>query len=84
MELLNISYLKKGQLLGFFDKFPSSKVLFSPIKNYYFVSYVYWDERDAVVTEEDLERMEMLMNTYLGKESFYRKRKNLNEKDAPA
>ncbi|KMJ58305.1 hypothetical protein AB685_10370 [Bacillus sp. LL01] len=76
MELVNISYMKKGQILGFFDNFPHSKVLFTPIKKYYFISYVYWDERDSVVSQEDLEKMEMLFNSYMGREAFYRKRRS--------
>ncbi|ART75987.1 hypothetical protein ACQCU1_07095 [Sutcliffiella horikoshii] len=75
MELVNISYMKKGQIQGFFDKFPHSKVLFSPIRKYYFVSYVYWDERDPIVLQEDLEKMELLFNSYMGREAFYRRRK---------
>ncbi|QFT88556.1 hypothetical protein FIU87_07875 [Bacillus sp. THAF10] len=79
MELLNISYLKKGKILGFFDRFPYSKVVFSPVKNYYFISDIHWDERDSVVTSEDLEKMELLFNSYLGKESVYLKRKSRNK-----
>lgn len=76
MELVNISYMKKGEIIGFFDKFPHSKVLFSPIRKYYFISYVYWDERDQVVSQEDLEKMELMFNSYMGRESFYRKRRS--------
>lgn len=71
---MNVSYMKKGQILGCFDKFPHSKVLFSPIKRYYFTSYVYWDERDPVVSQDDLEKMELLFNSYMGREAFYLKR----------
>jgi hypothetical protein len=79
MELVNISYMKRGQILAYFDKFPYSKVLFAPVRRYYFVSCVYWDERDSVVTREDLEKMELLFNSYMGKEAFYRKRRAISE-----
>ncbi|MFE7061253.1 hypothetical protein ACFVAD_03735 [Sutcliffiella sp. NPDC057660] len=75
MKLLNVSYMKKGQMIGFFDTFPHSKVLFSRVKKYYFVSTVYWDERDQVVTRSDLEKMELLLNSYFGTESNYKNRK---------
>ncbi|MBM7621495.1 hypothetical protein JOC95_003384 [Bacillus tianshenii] len=79
MKLLNVSYMKKGRMIGFFDKFPHSKVLFSRVKKYYFVSTVYWDERDQVVTRADLEKMELLLNNYFGTEAYYKNRKAMSD-----
>ncbi|MCA1319212.1 hypothetical protein LC085_04735 [Bacillus tianshenii] len=79
MKLLNVSYIKKGRMIGFFDKFPHSKVLFSRVKKYYFVSTVYWDERDQVVTRADLEKMELLLNNYFGTEAYYKNRKAMSD-----
>ncbi|MRX73107.1 hypothetical protein GJU40_13240 [Bacillus lacus] len=75
MKIINYSYKKRGNLEFVFDVWPHSKVMFSPIRNYYFVRYVRWDERDPVVSREDLQKMEQLVNRQMGREIWYDKRK---------
>ncbi|MCD7035775.1 hypothetical protein LRR81_16140 [Metabacillus sp. GX 13764] len=76
MEIIDYSYKKRGRVEFVFSTFPHSKAMLYPIKNYFFVRYVTWDERDPIVTKADLEEMEMLANKHFGRESWYKKRKN--------
>ncbi|AOZ89531.1 hypothetical protein BK049_12990 [Bacillus xiamenensis] len=75
MEILNHSYRKKGQIECLFDDFPHSPAVLTPIRHYYFVRYVKWSKHDPPVTRNDLEEMEILVNTMLGTLPDYRKRK---------
>ncbi|MFY4775432.1 hypothetical protein [Metabacillus sp. RGM 3146] len=75
MEIIDFSYKKRGRVEFVFSTFPHSKALLCPIKNYFFVRNVKWDERDPVVTKGDLEAMEWLANKHFGRESWYKKRK---------
>ncbi|WP_176483741.1 MULTISPECIES: hypothetical protein [Bacillus] len=71
MKLLNISYKKRGRIVGYFDKFPNSPVLFAPIKDYHFTYRVNWDSQDPIVEKVDLVKMELLLNQYLEQEHEY-------------
>lgn len=75
MEILKHSYRKKGQIEFLFDDFPHSAAVLTPIRHYYFVRYVKWNQHDPPVTRNDLEEMEILANTMLGTLHDYRKRK---------
>ena len=79
MKLLNISYKKRGRIIGLFDKFPNSPVLFAPIHNYHFTYRVMWDSGDPLVDKNDLESMELLLNQYLDQETSYITRKSQNK-----
>ncbi|MFN3090984.1 hypothetical protein ABEO94_14530 [Bacillus pumilus] len=75
MDILKHSYRKKGQIEFWFDEFPHSSAVLTPIRHYYFVRYVKWSRHDPPVTRKDLEKMEILANTMLGTLQDYRKRK---------
>ncbi|WP_144468856.1 hypothetical protein [Bacillus pumilus] len=75
MDILRHSYRKKGQIKFWFDEFPHSPAVLTPIRHYYFVRYVKWSRHDPPVTRKDLEKMEILANTMLGTLQDYRKRK---------
>ncbi|MTH55660.1 hypothetical protein GKZ89_19890 [Bacillus mangrovi] len=75
MEIVDYSYKKRGNVEFVFSPFPHSRVLLSPIKNYFFVRYVKWDDRDPIVERADLEHMEWLVNKHFGLEAWYRRRK---------
>ncbi|MBR0620985.1 hypothetical protein P2Q02_13250 [Bacillus pumilus] len=75
MDILKHSYRKKGQIEFWFDEFPYSSAVLTPIRRYYFVRYVKWSRHDSPVTRKDLEKMEILANTMLGTLQDYRKRK---------
>ncbi|MEH3000504.1 MULTISPECIES: hypothetical protein [Bacillus] len=75
MDILKHSYRKKGQIECWFDEFPHSSAVLTPIRHYYFVRYVKWSRHDPPVTRKDLEKMEILANTMLGTLQDYRKRK---------
>ncbi|TXC90435.1 hypothetical protein FS935_10855 [Metabacillus litoralis] len=79
MKIINHSYKRRGTIEFMFDDYPFSKVIFSPIKNYYFVRTVRWDPADSVVTRNDLEKMEILANEFLGCLDFYKDRKAYKE-----
>ncbi|WP_243387306.1 hypothetical protein [Bacillus kexueae] len=76
MELLDWSYTRGYNVKAYFSKFPQSLVIFRQIRDYYFVYQVKWSELDPVVTREDLEQMELMMNKELGLEAEYLKRKS--------
>ncbi|ALC90267.1 hypothetical protein AM500_11090 [Bacillus sp. FJAT-18017] len=75
MKLLHWSYTKRYNLKGIFDTHPNSTVLFRQIKDYYFIYTVKWDLLDPPVKRDDLDMMEILMNTEMGTFEHYRKRK---------
>ncbi|PRS58788.1 hypothetical protein C6344_10070 [Bacillus sp. GBSW19] len=75
MDILKHSYRKKGQIEFWFDEFPYSSAVLTPIRHYYFVRYVKWSRHDPPVTRKDLEKMEILANKMLGTLQDYRKRK---------
>ncbi|QKN77634.1 hypothetical protein GZ55_07025 [Bacillus pumilus] len=75
MDILKHSYRKKGQIEFWFDEFPYSSAVLTPIRHYYFVCYIKWSRHDPPVTRKDLEKMEILANTMLGTLQDYRKRK---------
>lgn len=75
MDILKHSYRKKGQIEFWFDDFPQSPAVLTPIRHYYFVRYVKCSRHDPPVTRKDLEEMEVLANTMLGTLQNYRKRK---------
>jgi len=79
MEIMKHSYRKRGTVEFIFNKFPQSKVVFYPIKNYYFIRTVKWHSEDPIVTRGDLEEMELLSNELLGTIEFYKQRKNYRE-----
>ncbi|AZV53506.1 hypothetical protein DKE43_10505 [Bacillus pumilus] len=72
MDILKHSYRKKGQIEFWFDEFPYSSAVLTPIRHYYFVRYVKWSRHDPPVTRKDLEKMEILANTMLGTLQDYR------------
>lgn len=75
MNILTYSYKKRGAIEFTFDIFPHSKVLFYPIKTYYFIRTVRWNAIDPVVTRRDLEAMELVANAEMGTLEHYQKRK---------
>jgi len=76
MELLDWGYTRRYNIKAYFSKFPHSLVVFRQIKDYYFVYQVHWKELDPVVTRDDLEEMELLLNQELGLEKAYLNRKS--------
>jgi len=79
VKIIKHSYKKRGTMEFVYSKFPQSRVILYPIKNYYFVRTVKWHLKDPVVTRADLEEMELLSNELLGTIEFYKKRKNYKE-----
>ena len=75
MKIIHHSYKRRGQIEFMFEEFPHSKVVFSPIKNYYFIRTVRWNREDPVVTRRDLEKMELEVNEFLGSIEWYKQRK---------
>ncbi|MCV9886404.1 hypothetical protein OIH86_12220 [Metabacillus halosaccharovorans] len=75
MKIIHHSYRRRGQIEFMFEEFPHSKVVFSPIKNYYFIRTVRWNREDPVVTRRDLEKMELEVNEFLGSIECYKQRK---------
>ncbi len=75
MKIIHHAYRRRGQIEFMFEEFPHSKVVFSPIKNYYFVKSVRWNQLDRVVNRRDLEEMEHIVNEFLGCIDFYKQRK---------
>ncbi|PMC35350.1 hypothetical protein CJ195_19965 [Bacillus sp. UMB0899] len=75
MKIIHHSYKRRGQIEFLFEEFPHSNVVFSPIKNYYFIRTVRWNREDPVVTRRDLERMELVVNEFLECINFYKQRK---------
>ncbi|MFC0271037.1 hypothetical protein ACFFIX_06185 [Metabacillus herbersteinensis] len=75
MRILNYSFKKRGNIDFIFDQFPHSVVVFAPIKNYYFIRYVRWDERDPIVLRQDLAAMELEANKHLNCFDWYKRRK---------
>jgi hypothetical protein len=74
MQLLDWSYTKKYSIKAVFQPFSHSTVIFRQIKDYYFVYTVHWSSRDPIVTRNDLETMEILMNKALGTDQAYFRR----------
>lgn len=75
MEILSHSYRRKGSIEFVFDKFPNSRVVFYPIKNYYFIKFIKWDSFDPEVRTDDLEEMQLIVNNFLGCINYYKQRK---------
>ncbi|REJ05399.1 hypothetical protein DYE48_20380 [Halobacillus trueperi] len=61
---------------GYFDKFPHSTVYFRRIRRFYIVYMVDWDEVDPLVSQEDREEMQHLINEELGRLKEYEQRKS--------
>ncbi|MYL20098.1 hypothetical protein GLW04_09385 [Halobacillus litoralis] len=61
---------------GYFDKFPHSTVYFRRIRRFYIIYMVDWHELDPVITPEDREGMQLLINRELGREEEYNQRKS--------
>lgn len=61
---------------GYFDKFPNSTVYFRRIRRFYIVYMVDWDEDDPVISQDDRETMQQLLNRELGREKEYKQRKS--------
>ncbi|KKI88743.1 hypothetical protein WQ54_29990 [Bacillus sp. SA1-12] len=80
MEIISHSYRRHGSIEFIFDRFPLSRVLFYPIKNYYFIKHVKWNPLDPEVKTDDLEEMQLLVNEFLGCIEFYKQRKAYKEK----
>ncbi|MEK4027109.1 MULTISPECIES: hypothetical protein [Bacillaceae] len=76
MKLKRWTYSRRYNIKAVFDKFPNSNVIFRTINQFYFIYIVNWSEKDPVVTREDLEQMEKLLNEEMGTALFYRYRKS--------
>ncbi|MBN8236993.1 hypothetical protein JF544_17165 [Halobacillus kuroshimensis] len=61
---------------GYFDKFPHSTVYFRRVRRFYIIYMVDWHEQDPVITQEDREGMQLLINRELGREKEYNQRKS--------
>jgi len=61
---------------GYFDKFPNSTIYFRKVRRYYVVYTLDWDKQDPVMTMEDREDMQLLLNQTLGLENAYQNRKS--------
>ncbi|RWZ60864.1 hypothetical protein EQV77_00015 [Halobacillus fulvus] len=61
---------------GYFDQFPRSTFYFRRIRRFYILYSLDWDQDDPIVTSEDREIMQYLINEALGREEAYRKRKS--------
>lgn len=71
MKIIHYSYKKRGKIEFWFEQWPNSPVVFTPIKEYYFIRVVKWNEHDPLVTRDDLGKMELIVNQYLGREEYY-------------
>ncbi|WP_456272131.1 hypothetical protein [Bacillus sp. AK031] len=78
LKLEKWSYSRRFNIKATFDTLPHSTVLFRRIKDYYFIYNVYWSSQDPIVTRQDLEAMELLLNRELGSEEQYNRRKSQN------
>ncbi|WP_108670734.1 hypothetical protein [Peribacillus acanthi] len=76
MNIINYQYKKRGHLEFVFDQFPNSPVLLGMITNFYFVKHVKWSSLDPIVTRNDLEEMEKLVNREMGTTIGYLMRKS--------
>ena len=61
---------------GYFDKFPNSVIYFRRIRRFYIIYHLDWDPIDPVLSTEDREIMQWLLNKELGRESEYQQRKS--------
>ncbi|WP_191557210.1 hypothetical protein [Metabacillus idriensis] len=75
MKIIHYSYRKRGKIEFWFYQWPNSPVVFTPIKEYYFIRVVKWSDLDPLVTRGDLGKMELIVNQYLGREQYYLQRK---------
>ena len=75
MKIIHYSYKKRGRIEFWFDQWPNSPVVFTPIKDYCFIRVVKWNQLDPLVTRIDLGEMELMVNKYLGREQYYLQRK---------
>ncbi|WP_255574570.1 hypothetical protein [Halobacillus sp. Nhm2S1] len=76
MQLVRWSYSRRKMVRGYFDKFPYSTVYFRRIRRFYIVYMVDWDESDPLVSHEDREEMQHLINEELGRLKEYEQRKS--------
>ena len=76
IHLVRWSYSRRKMVRGYFDKFPKSTVYFRRIRRFYIVYMVDWDEEDPVISQEDREMMQQLLNCELGREKEYKQRKS--------
>lgn len=76
MKLLRWSFDRKNRIRGYFDKFPNSTIYFRRIKRYYCVYSLDWNEEDPMVTMEDREEMQQLLNKEIGRLTAYENRKS--------
>lgn len=76
MKMIRWSYSRRKMVRGYFDKFPNSVMYFRRIKRHYILYSVDWDETDPLVTPEDREEMQLLLNEALGREKEYKNRKS--------
>ncbi len=63
---------------GYFNKFPYSVFHFKKVRRYYILYTLEWDSEDPVVTAEDREEMQYLINDVLGSRGAYLTRKSRN------
>lgn len=76
IQLVRWSYSRRKMVRGYFDKFPNSTVFFRRIRRFYIVYMVDWCEDDPVISQDDRERMQFLINRELGRENEYKQRKS--------
>lgn len=76
MQLVHWSYSRRKMVRGYFDKFPHSTVYFRRIRRFYIVYMVDWDDIDPLVSQEDREAMQHLINEELGRLKEYEQRKS--------
>ncbi|SFJ10154.1 hypothetical protein SAMN04487936_1013 [Halobacillus dabanensis] len=76
IHLVRWSYSRRKMVRGYFDKFPNSIVYFRRIRWFYIVYMVDWNDEDPVVSQDDLETMQQMINKELGKEKEYKQRKS--------
>jgi hypothetical protein len=76
IHLVRWSYSRRKMVRGYFDKFPHSTVYFRRIRRFYIVYMVEWDEEDPVISQEDREMMQQLLNQELAREEEYKQRKS--------
>ncbi|WLR45968.1 hypothetical protein LC065_10045 [Halobacillus litoralis] len=76
MQLVRWSYSRRKMVRGYFDKFPHSTIYFRRIRRFYIVYMVDWDETDPLVSQEDREEMQHLINEELGRLKEYEQRKS--------
>ncbi|WP_446853615.1 hypothetical protein [Halobacillus faecis] len=76
MQLVRWSYSRRKMVRGYFDRFPHSTVYFRRIRRFYIVYMVDWDDTDPLVSQEDREEMQHLINEELGRLKEYEQRKS--------